>query len=116
MGKCKRKMQLLKRKRKNIKDLKFSDLAFKPNFKKLDKALKKPESTASTLGLKNGKSKQAGLSQSNDFIKDVPLGTLLSSIHKSLLSMVSIIVWVTKSLSSSGVLTFRINRKNYEIW
>tara|TARA_B100001971_G_scaffold214585_1_gene252870 strand:- start:78006 stop:78914 length:909 start_codon:yes stop_codon:yes gene_type:complete len=62
------------KKRKNFKDLKLSDLAVNPNFKRMDIAKKQATVSSQRKGLKNGTSKQAGLSRSNDFIKDVPLG------------------------------------------
>lgn len=62
------------KKRKNFKNIKLSDLAVKPNFKRMDKVVKKHSPSQAMKGLRNGTSKQAGLSQANDFVKDVPLG------------------------------------------
>lgn len=62
------------KKRKNLKNLKLSDLAVAPNFKRMDIAKKQATVSSQRKGLKNGTSKQSGLSRSNDFIKDVPLG------------------------------------------
>lgn len=57
-----------------LKKLKFSDLAAQSSLK--PKALKKSKtvSRSSKLGLSNGKDKKAGLSRSNDYLEEVPLG------------------------------------------
>ena len=62
------------KKRKNLKNLKMSDLAIAPNFKRMDVAKREEQISSQRKGLKNGTSKQSGLSRSNDFIRDVPLG------------------------------------------
>lgn len=67
--------QQKKRKKVAVKDLKFSDLAFKP-IKDVE-AKKKHRVTKRALqkkGLKNGKKSGMGLGQTNDFLEDIPLG------------------------------------------
>jgi TonB family protein len=73
-GQNKKVSRSAQKKRKNYKDIKFADLAIKPNFKRMDKVLKKQQAAQARKGLQNGSSKQAGLSQANDFVKDVALG------------------------------------------
>jgi TonB family protein len=73
-GQQKKISQSAQKKRKNFKNIKIADLAVKPNFKRMDNMLKKQQNSQAMKGLNNGKSKQAGLSQANDFVKDVALG------------------------------------------
>jgi TonB family protein len=73
-GQMKKVNRSAKQKRKNYKDIKLSDLAIKPNFKRMDNVIKKHQDSQALKGLRNGKGKQAGLSQANDFVKDVALG------------------------------------------
>lgn len=61
-------------KKKELKNIKFSDLGMKSA--SLDKSLKKyrAPSFAQMKGLKNGHKDSRGLGQSNDYIEDIPLG------------------------------------------
>ncbi|MEX0799464.1 MAG: TonB C-terminal domain-containing protein [Bacteriovoracaceae bacterium] len=61
-------------KNKKVKNLKFSDLAFKSAPKKFAPKKKKRAQNSAAKGLENGAKNKTGLSRSNDFIEEVPLG------------------------------------------
>lgn len=64
-----------KAKKKKLKDLKFSDLAFKTDTQKTIKKKRKVAKVNQTRkGLENGTKKGIGLGQTNDFLEDIPLG------------------------------------------
>jgi protein TonB len=69
-------LQVHKRaKKKKLKDLKFSDLAFKTDTQKAVKKIEKVAKVNQTRkGLENGTKKGIGLGQTNDFLEDIPLG------------------------------------------
>lgn len=65
----------VQKKKKQIKNLKFSDLAFKKRTaKEIQKNNKKATQNLTRKGLKTGTNKTAGLGRTNDFLEDIPLG------------------------------------------
>lgn len=57
-----------------LKNLKFSDLAAATTPKKHSRKKDRKASNSMAKGLKNGQEKTVGLSRSNDYLEDVPLG------------------------------------------